>query len=231
MKEGGTILIVEDDMDINNLLRRILRREGYHTISAFSGTEAELCFGVHTIDLMLIDLMLPGISGEEVVNSVRNKLKINMPIIVISAKTSLGSKVEVMKNGADDYITKPFEVEEVLVRVMAVLRRYQVSGQENGVEKYTYKNLVLYKDSHMVMVKTQIINVTPHEYELLKILMENLNKVLSRETLYEQVWKGGYYGEDNTVNVHISNIRKKIAQIDSKEEYIKTVWGIGFIME
>lgn len=224
------ILIIEDDTDINHLLSRILKKAGYEVTPAFSGTEAQLRLEKEVPNLILLDLMLPGVTGEEVIKYVREELHQNVPIIVISAKTALENKVFTMTMGADDYITKPFEPEEVLVRVMAVLRRYHTTGDELSQESYHYKNLALNPISRIVTVNQQEITLTRHEYDILLILMKQPEKVFSRESLYEEIWQNGYYGEDNTVNVHVSNIRKKIAAMDSETEYIKTVWGIGFKM-
>ncbi|WP_066712016.1 response regulator transcription factor [Clostridium sp. Marseille-P299] len=224
------ILIIEDDTDINHLLSRILKKAGYEVTPAFSGTEAQLRLEKEVPNLILLDLMLPGVTGEEVIKYVREELHQNIPIIVISAKTALENKVFTMTMGADDYITKPFEPEEVLVRVMAVLRRYHTTGDELSQESYHYKNLALNPISRIVTVNQQEITLTRHEYDILLILMKQPEKVFSREFLYEEIWQNGYYGEDNTVNVHVSNIRKKIAAMDSETEYIKTVWGIGFKM-
>lgn len=232
------ILVIEDDEDINRLLCRILKKEGYDVIPAYSGTEARLRLEQEIPNLILLDLMLPGMKGEELTTFIRNEKKSNVPIIILSAKTALENKVELITLGADDYITKPFEPQEVLVRVMAALRRagngatgeVNQGMQDNREQPITYKNLILNPISRTVKVKEQEISLTPHEYEILFILLQQPEKVFSRDTLYETVWENGYFGEDNTVNVHVSNIRKKIAAIDKEEEYIKTVWGIGFKM-
>ncbi len=230
------ILIIEDDEDINKLLCRILKKEGYEVTPAYSGTEAKLRLEQEVPDLILLDLMLPGMKGEVITEYVRKEKKSNVPIIVLSAKTALENKVELFTLGADDYITKPFEPQEVLVRVMAALRRTGMAEtdkqglKDNEVDVYTYKNLTLSPVSRKITVKGTEIALTPHEYEILFIMLKQPEKVFSRDVLYEQVWSNGYLGEDNTVNVHVSNIRKKIAAVDKDEEYIKTVWGIGFKM-
>lgn len=230
------ILIIEDDEDINKLLCRILKKEGYEVTPAYSGTEAKLRLEQEVPDLILLDLMLPGMKGEVITEYVRKEKKSNVPIIVLSAKTALENKVELFTLGADDYITKPFEPQEVLVRVMAALRRTGMAEtdkqglKDNEVDVYTYKNLTLSPVSRKITVKGTEIALTPHEYEILFIMLKQPEKVFSRDALYEQVWSNGYLGEDNTVNVHVSNIRKKIAAVDKDEEYIKTVWGIGFKM-
>lgn len=226
------ILVVEDDIDINNLIRTTLEKHGYIVTQAFSGSEALLRLDINDFDIILLDLMLPGISGEELIKKIRvNK---ELPIIVISAKSSLEDKVNVLNTGADDYITKPFQCEEIIARVNSQLRRYRKSLAQEEIKEdkvYKFKDLILKIDSREVTVREKNIALTAHEFEILAILIKNPDKVYSREVLYEKVWKSGYYGEDNSVNVHISNIRKKIKEVIPEEEYIKTVWGIGFKMK
>lgn len=226
------LLIVEDDTDINHLLRRILAKDDYDIVQAFSGTEAKLLVQMETPDLMILDLMLPGMSGEELIQVVREELHLDLPILVLSAKAGIETKVSVLKGGADDYLTKPFEPAEVSARVYAALRRYAKSShkEEAEVKTYVYKNLCLYPEARKVVLGDAELSLTMHEYDILFLLMTEPDKVYSRESLYEQVWRGGYYGEDNTVNVHVSNLRKKISEADPGEEYIRTVWGIGFKM-
>ncbi len=226
----GKILIVEDDSDINRLLQKLLIKDGYEIAAAFSGTEGQLRLSMEKFDLMLCDLMLPGISGEELIKEVRKQYK--FPIIALTAKGALDDKVNVLELGADDYITKPFEPRELLARVQAQFRRIQYiqNGQslkEDEKTEITFRNIMLELDSRTAAVSGIKMELTYHEFELLKIMMENPKKVFSKEALYELIWKNGYYGEDNTISVHISNIRKKIAQI-SPDEYISTVWGIGY---
>ena len=221
------ILVVEDDVDINNLISKTLEKQQYKITQAFSGSEALLQLSISEYSLILLDLMLPGISGEEIIKKIRNEKE--MPIIVISAKTSLKDKVNVLNIGADDYITKPFESEEIIARVNSNLRRYRKYKTETMLDKvYKFKNIILDEESREVKVNDTDIHLTGYEFDILSILIKNPDKVYSRESLYEQVWKNGYYGEDNSVNVHISNIRKKIKSVSKDEEYIKTVWGIGF---
>lgn len=223
------ILVVEDEPDINGLLVKILKEADYYTIQAFSGTEAKLLLEKEVPDLVLLDLMLPGMSGEELLRDIRENKCSNVPVLIISAKDTLKDKVSLLKEGADDYITKPFEPEEVLARVQAALRR---AGKETTAEKnLTHKNIKLYTDSRKVMVSGSEVSLTAHEYDILCLLMQHPEKVYSRETLYEMVWHGGYYGENNTVNVHVSNLRKKLKEKDSEEEYIQTVYGIGFKLQ
>ena len=229
-----TILVAEDDTEINKLICKILEKGGYRAVSAFSGTEAELRFGMETYDMVILDLMMPGMDGESLLQKIRTDRKSDIPVLILSAKSALEDKVTLLKSGADDYMTKPFEPDELLARVYALLRRCgtKEGRAETGSdgEILTFKNLTLSKKGRQAAVKEQVLTLTPYEYEILLLLMEEPDKVFSRESLYEKVWKGGYYGEDNTVNVHVSNLRKKIVAADGEEEYIKTVWGIGFKM-
>lgn len=229
------VLIVEDDADINRLLYQILKKNGYSPEQAFSGTEARLLLQAGAYDLLLLDLMLPGMTGEELLDHIRRERKLSVPVIILSAKGSLHDRVDLLMEGADDYLTKPFEPEEVLAHICAVLRRcgrvQSDDASERETKAYTFKNLAVYPEARQALVKDTEIPLTAHEFDILLLLIRNPDKVYSRENLYEQVWKGGYYGEDNTVNVHVSNIRKKLAKVDPDEEYIQTVWGIGFKMK
>ena len=221
------ILVVEDDPDINKLLCRILEGAGYACRPAFSGSEAALWAEQYNYDLVLLDLMLPGLTGEEFIAQMRKKK--TMPIIVLSAKAGLEDRVNVLKLGADDFIPKPFDNAEVLARVEAQLRRYKQFSGGPGGKVLTHGDLVLDRDSVSVTAGGKDVALTAREFEILALLMEHPKKVFTREQLYEQVWGGTYMGDDNTVNVHISNLRSKLAKA-SPAEYIKTVWGIGFKM-
>ncbi|MDU3722532.1 response regulator transcription factor [Clostridium celatum] len=227
MNLNKKILVVEDDWDINGLLCKILIQNGYEVRGAYSGTEAKMCVEQYEYDLIILDLMLPGICGEELIKEIR-KLHV-MPIIVASAKTSSEDKINVLKMGADDFISKPFDINEVLARVEAQLRRYtRFSHQDNINNKLKHKNLVLDIDSRQVHVNNIEINLTAREFDILELLITNPNKVFTRANLFESVWKDDFIGDDNTVNVHISNLRSKISKADKENEYIQTVWGIGF---
>ena len=213
--ERQKILIVEDDADISALLVKIMEGAGYQVRQAFSGTEALFCMERELADCVLLDLMLPGMTGEEVLEQIRQEQKKEMPVLILSAKVSVQ------------------DPEEVIARVEAAMRRYTKEAQNMEAEQevFRYKNLSLYPQSRKVEVSGIELPLTMHEYDILYLLIQNPQKVYSREHLYEQVWKGGYYGEDNTVNVHVSNLRKKIQKADKEESYIKTVWGIGFKLE
>ena len=220
--------MVEDDPDINRLLCTILTDAGYHCRPACSGSEGVLWAEQYSYDLVLLDLMLPGLSGEEFIARMRRGR--TMPIIVLSAKAGLEDRVNVLKLGADDFIPKPFDNAEVLARVEAQLRRshlFSAPGQEGQV--YRCGELELDREGVTVTVAGTPVALTAREFEILALLMSHPKKVYTRQQLYEQVWGGEYFGDDNTVNVHISNLRAKLAKV-SDREYIKTVWGIGFKM-
>ncbi|OPJ57904.1 response regulator transcription factor [Clostridium oryzae] len=228
MNKTVNILVVEDNMDINNLLSKILSRNNYNVISAYSGSEAKLCFDKYNFELVLLDLMLPGISGEQLISIFRQTK--TMPIIVISAKPDQKIKIDVLKLGADDFISKPFDPEEVLARVEAQLRRYTVFSNSNEKTNHTlkHKNLILDKHKVLVKVKDTEINLTSTEFSILELLMSYPGKVFTKSNIFQHIWQEDFIGDDKTVNVHISNLRSKISAIDPDEEYIHTVWGIGF---
>lgn len=226
MNSKINILVVEDDWDINGLLCKILEKEEYSVRAAYSGTEAKMCIEQYDYDLILLDLMLPGVSGEELIREIR-KIKV-MPIIVISAKTELDNKIEVLKLGADDYICKPFDINEVLARVEAQLRRYINFSISHKSNRLTHKNIVLDTESREAFIKDKEVALTLREFSILELLMSNPHKVFTRANLFESVWGDDFMGDDNTVNVHVSNLRSKISSVDKDEEYIQTVWGIGF---
>ena len=225
----SNILIVEDDNDINRLLQKLLEKENYKVIPAYSGTEGKLLIGMNKVDLVICDLMLPGLSGEELIGYIRKES--NIPIIALTAKGSIEDKSNVFELGADDYITKPFESKELLLRVKAQLRRMGMLKEEsNDREKIIkFRDITMYTDSMIVELRNQKLELTLKEYKILEIMMSNPKKVYSKDALFEAVSGNGYYGEDNTISVHVSNIRKKIEKITS-DEYISTVWGIGYTL-
>lgn len=221
------ILIVEDNVDINNLMSRILETEGYSVRKAYSGSEGMMCIEQFEYDLVILDLMLPGISGEELIEKIRDKSVV--PIVVISAKEGVQSKINVLKLGADDFISKPFDNDEVLARVEAQLRRYKkFSKKEVKKTKFTYKNLVLDLEVRQAFIENKEVLLTAREFSIIELLISNPKKVFTRANLFESAWNNEFLGDDNTVNVHISNLRTKLSKLDQENEYIKTVWGIGF---
>ena len=221
------ILVVEDDQDINNLLCKILTGAGYDCRPAYSGSEAALWAEQYDYDLVLLDLMLPGLTGEEFIAQLRRRK--TMPIIVLSAKAGLEDRVNVLRLGADDFIPKPFDNLEVLARVEAQLRRVQRFSAPPERRQFVCGDLVLDREAFSVTAGGEPVVLTAREFEILALLMEYPKRVFTREQIYQHVWGEDYFGDDNTVNVHISNLRSKLGKV-SKQEYIKTVWGIGFKM-
>ncbi len=225
------ILVIEDDKEINNLICEFLGENGYETISANDGITGLRKFANEkNISLVILDLMLPYKSGDRVLSEIRKTS--NIPVIVTSAKDIIQTKVDIMWLGADDYITKPFDLDELLVRIEAVLRRcsgadIRLAASENGNKTYGFKNLVLDDSLKEARVRGNLLELTAKEYEILKLLTANPRKLFSKANLYESVWNEPYYAEDNTLKVHMSNIRNKIKKYDS-EEYIETVWGMGY---
>ena len=218
------ILIIEDDTDINNMIADTLKKADYICTQAFSGTEALLYLERESYALAIMDLMLPGLSGEELLPKLKETQQI--PVIVVSAKDSLDSKINLLTSGAEDYLTKPFEIEELVARVGVQIRRFSESA-ERMKKQFKYKNLVLDQSSFTAFVKGEEIVLTKQEFKILELLLSHPNKVYSKQDIYDYAWDDFYMGEDKTINVHISNIRKKLKAV-STEEYIETVWGIGY---
>ena len=179
-------------------------------------------------DLVLLDLMLPGLTGEELLARIRQDQV--MPVIVLSAKAGLDARVNALRLGADDFIQKPFENEEVLARVEAQLRRCRLFSPAQQSHRLHIGRLMLDSETMEAQANGRKLALTAREFAILELMMRYPRRVFTRENLYEQIWGEPYYGEDNTVNVHISNLRAKLHKADPKGEYIKTVWGIGFKM-
>lgn len=227
------VLIVEDDCDISLMLKELLTGQGYETMQAFSGTEALLCMEKRVPEAVILDLMLPGMNGEDVLHSIKDGHP-HVRVIVSSARDDVQTRVSLLRAGADDYIVKPFDTEELLARLEAVLRRSTEGGESTvsiGSEKVLeYKNLRIYPENLQVQVSGQEISLTKREYLILELLMRHPGKVFTKSNIYESVWNEEFLGEENAVNVHISNIRQKLARVCPDETYIQTVWGIGFKM-
>lgn len=217
------ILIVEDNIDIHNLIKEVLEKEHYRVLSSYTGTEAMRIIENKRIDLILLDLMLPEINGEEIVKKIKDT-----PIIVISAKISTEDKVNVLLNGANDYLTKPFNVEELLARIQVQLR---IDNKKEKNENLTYKYMRLSKeDVHTLYIKEKSIYLTKTEYAILKQLLLSPKNVVTKTKLLEQLSEDSLYCDESSLKVHISNIRKKIKTVTT-DEYIEAVWGIGFKMK
>lgn len=226
MESTYNILIVEDDTDTNNLIANALKKEGYNCVQAFSGTECLIYIKEKKFNVIILDLMLPGKNGEELIKDIKENS--NVSVIILSAKDNIDSKLQLLKYGADDYMTKPFDVRELIVRVMVQLR--QKSSDAVSVGKCKYKDLILNTDGYSLGVMNSTINLTRQEYRIMELLMSSPKQVFSKQVIYNYAWDDLYIGEDNTVNVHISNIRKKLSKV-TDTEYIDTIWGIGFKMK
>lgn len=221
------ILIVEDDHEINKLLADFLQKNGYETDSAEDGGKASLLLRKQNFDLVLMDLMLPYKSGEHLIKEFREYSQI--PVIVLSAKSMMETRLEVLRLGADDYILKPFDLNEVQVRIEVVLRR-SGAGTSSVAGTICCGDLCLNIDENAVTYQGKPIALTAKELMLLKLFMEYPQKVYTKANLYESVWNDTYYYEDNTINVHVSNLRSKLKKATGND-YIETVWGIGYRMK
>uniref|UniRef100_UPI003FF0B058 response regulator transcription factor n=1 Tax=Coprococcus sp. TaxID=2049024 RepID=UPI003FF0B058 len=228
------LLVIEDDREINHLICEYMAEAGYEMLSASNGLEGlSMLERIKDIDLCLLDLMLPMKSGDRVIAGLREFSEV--PVIVLSAKDTIQTKIDLFRMGADDYITKPFDLDELLVRVEAVLKRitYRAGAGENwkpeqkAGQSYSYKNLVLDDQAKIVRVNGNKLDLTVKEYGILKLLLENPKKLFSKANLFESVWNETYYPEDNALKVHMSNLRTKIKKYDDRE-YIETVWGMGY---
>lgn len=218
------ILVVEDDIDINNLLVEILRENNYEVEGAYTAREALLIMKMKHFDLILLDLMMPNMTGEEFISAVRENN--NIAIIVISAKIGIETKVEVLKKGADAFIEKPFNREEVLAQVEATIRRYK-DYSSTVDEILTFKEIGLDQSAVEVKVENEVVKLTPIEYNILKLLISNVNKIFTKENIYSSVWEERYAYDADTINSHMSNLRNKLKKVNGKD-YIETIWGMGY---
>ena len=218
---NSTILIIEDDKDINEMLTKLLTNNNYNVLNAYSGTEGVL---VHNdnIDLILLDLMLPGKNGEEIIRELKNEN--NVPVIVMSAIQDIDKKVDLFDLGANDYITKPFHNDELLARIKVQLR-----DKNNTISNILkFKDVELNKANFTVNCNNKEVAFTKKEFELLKLLMENENQTLTKSMIFDSIWNDENSADDNTLNVHISKIKNKLKECNPDEEYIETVWSIGY---
>ena len=224
---NSKILVVEDDLDLNFILCKILQNADYQVESAYSGQVANQLILQNDYALIILDLMLPEITGEQLVEIIREKS--TTPIMIISSKTQIEDRVSTLEKGADDYLIKPFDGQEVLARVGALLRRSQHFSPAKTIQKELFfKAITLDTEARKCMVKKQELVLTGTEFDILQTLIKQPKKVFTKSQLYEQIWGDDYLVEDNALNVHVSNLRKKIKQYDEANEYIETVWGIGF---
>ena len=214
-----TILIIDDDVAIGNLEQEVLEREGYLVQRAYSGTEALLLLKEKKPDLILLDLLLPGMSGEDILPQIQG-----IPVIVVSAKTAVEDKVELLLGGAVDYLTKPFDTKELLARI-AVRLREKSSPRSSPV--YTYEELTIDTASHSVCVAGKQVNLTRTEYAILKLLIQNPKQVIAKSVLLDRISMDTPDCTENSLKTHISHLRSKLREASGKD-YVESVWGIGF---
>ncbi|WP_291567660.1 MULTISPECIES: response regulator transcription factor [unclassified Clostridium] len=223
------VLIVDDDNEIRNVVSIYLKNEGYEVLQAENGYKALEIIKAESIDLVLLDIMMPKINGIEVCNEIRKNYV--MPIIFLSAKDAEIDKILGLSSGAEDYITKPFSTVELIARVKSQLRRYKRYNQTDKNEKIIeIGNLKINSDTRQVFVGNREVSLTSKEFDILELLVRNKGIIMSIPRIYETVWKEEFFKSDNTVMVHITNIRQKIEEDPKNPIYIKTVWGVGYKM-
>lgn len=218
-----TVLVIEDNQEINQLLSDDLS-SNYQVLSAYSGTEGLLLFKTEKIDLVLLDIMLPGKNGGEVLKEIRSQSQV--PIIMISALDQKKVVSEYLIQGANDYIVKPFDLDEVRARIIVQLRNGQVV-QPNKLATLIVGKLQLNQESFTLSNSHKEVRLSKKEFDIFKLLLDNPQRIFTKEALYESIWNETYFSTDNSLNTHLSNLRKKIVQLDETEEYIETVWGLG----
>ena len=216
-----SILIIDDDIYIGNMMQEVLTKEGYSVSRAYSGTEAVLFLSQHKPDLILLDLMLPGLSGEEVLAKIQG-----IPVIVVSAKLDVDDKVNVLLGGAVDYITKPFDTKELLARISVHLR----GSHSQVTDKLTFEDITVNTDTHAVTVAGSEVKLTRTEYAIFKRLMQDGTQVVTKSALLDHISDDTPDCTESSLKIHISNLRKKLKDAGNKD-YIEAVWGIGFKMK
>lgn len=218
------ILLIDDNPGVSQMISKVLKKE-YEVIVAYSGTEGMMIFEQQPIDLVLLDRMLPGKSGDEVLAEIRNISPI--PIIMLTALSDKNDIADLLLAGANDYIAKPFNLQELKARIAVQLRNNSSSSLRVSDSSLSYMNLFLFPDTYELGKGKEKLQLKKKEFDLLALLFQHPNKIFSKEALYNHVWKAPYYGDENTINVHLSSIRRKIKQLDPERDYIETIWGIG----
>ncbi len=215
------ILVIDDDIYIGNVLEEVLTKEGYGVFRAYSGTEALFVLSGEKADLVLLDLMLPGLNGEEILPQIKG-----IPVIVVSAKVDVENKVDLLLGGAVDYVTKPFNTKELLARIAVHLRNAANTSINSSL---AFDDIILNMDTHNVTVNSAEIKLTRTEYAILKILMQNQTQVVTKSLLLDRISEDTPDCTESSLKMHISNLRKKLREVTDKD-YIEAVWGIGFKM-
>lgn len=218
----NTILVVDDDVYIGDMLEEVLRKEGYHVLRAYSGSEALLLLASVRPDLVLLDLMLPGLNGEEVLSAIQG-----IPVIVVSARAEVEDKVSLLLGGAADYVTKPFVMQELLARIAVQLRKTDVIDKRSRLQ---VDDIMLDTEMHSAAVGEKAVKLTRTEYAILRLLMQNPEQVIPKSTMLEKISEDTPDCVESSLKVHVSNLRKKLREAGGKD-YIESVWGIGFKMK
>ncbi|MDD6794120.1 MAG: response regulator transcription factor [Clostridiaceae bacterium] len=227
---NASILVVDDEKEIRDLLEINLRNEGYKVIKAENGNDALVILAQEKIDLIVLDIMMPGIDGIEVCRKVREKM--NIPILMLSAKSEKMDKIQGILTGADDYIVKPFDSLELIVRIKALLRRaYCFNNITENMNIIQIENVKIDKSQHKVKINNEEISLTAREFDILYLLASNRGRVFSSEEIFEKVWKEKYFQSNNTVMVHMSRLREKLKVHGEENNIIHTVWGVGYKIE
>ncbi len=222
------VLIVDDEESILRLIKYNLEKAGFKAVTAEEGFKALETIKEEKPDLIILDIMLPGIDGIEICKRLR-KEDCHIPILMLTARDEEIDKILGLEIGADDYMTKPFSIRELMARIKAILRRsLQYTENKGEKEKLKVNDIEVFPDKYEVVLKGENIYLTPKEFELLELLVRNKGKVLDRNILLNKIWGYDYYGDTRIVDVHISNLREKIEDIAGKPEYIKTVRGVGY---
>lgn len=221
---NGKILIVEDEQDIRELVKAYLQRDGYQVFEAGDGKEAVKIARLTNPDLVILDIMLPGMSGLDVLSTLRRES--DLYVIMLTAKAEEVDKLVGLNMGADDYLTKPFSPRELAARVNAAMRRLTMTTQDDGLQTYRFAHVRLDESAHKVWVDDEEIDLTAIEFDILRTLIAHAGQALTRDQLLEQVWGLDYYGESRVIDVHIGHIRKKLIG-----RFVTTIWGVGYRFE
>ena len=224
------IIVCDDDLDINESIAISLKHDGYKVIKCFNGKEAISALEKNHIDLIIMDIMMPGEDGIKTVERIRENS--DVPIIFLSAKSEINDKIAGLNIGGDDYMTKPFEMLELKARIRSIIKRSNATIEKSEKKEYKIGNIRIDIDSKSVTIRNKPIRFTPIEYKILLYFVKNAGKVLSSNDIYKEVWnESEAYNIENTIAVHIRHIREKIEKDSREPKYIKVVWGIGYKME
>ncbi|MBU5671131.1 response regulator transcription factor [Paenibacillus brevis] len=218
------LLIIEDHEDVNRMLAEALSNAGYSVQSAYTGIDGIRELKQHVYDAVLLDIMLPYKNGDEILRDLREFSE--APVMIISAKDGVDTKIDLLRLGADDYMTKPFNLDEVVARVESLLRRARKFAEGGAV--FRYKDLTLDEGLKQVYIQGRGIDLTAKEYAILERLLKHRGKVFTKANLYESIWEADDPGDENAVKTHISNLRNKLRKGNREQEYIETVWGLGY---